>query len=93
MYVCICVCVHVCVYNVCTCMSQTANPKRWVAYDGKVTAMTTPYSLRASQLRDLYHSLTFPKLSSDERLDVLLTLKCTIKVIVREGREVYRGME
>ena len=42
--------------------------------------MATPYTLRAAQLRDLYHSLTSSALTSDERLDVLLTLKCTVKV-------------
>ena len=44
--------------------------------------MATPYTLRAAQLRDLYHSLTSSALTSDERLDVLLTLKCTVKVCV-----------
>ena len=59
---------------------QTAAPKRWIAYDGNTTEMATPYTLRAAQLRDLYHSLTNSALTSDERLDILLTLKCTVKV-------------
>lgn len=64
---------------------QTAAPKRWIAYDGNVTEMNTPYTLRAQQLRDLYHSLTSSGLASDERLDLLLTLKCTVKVGRGEG--------
>jgi hypothetical protein len=60
-------------------LDATAAPKRWIAYDGNTTEMATPYTLRASQLRDLYHSLTSSALSTDERLDVLLTLKCTVK--------------
>lgn len=60
--------------------TQTAAPKQWIAYDGKVTKMDTPFTLRAQQLRDLYNSVTLEGLSKDERLDVLLTLKCTVKV-------------
>ena len=60
--------------------TQTAAPKQWIAYDGKVTKMDTPFTLRAQQLRDLYNSVTLVGLSKVERLDVLLTLKCTVKV-------------
>ena len=42
--------------------------------------MDTPFTLRAQQLRDLYNSVTLDGLNRDERLDVLLTLKCTVKV-------------
>ena len=42
--------------------------------------MDTPFTLRAQQLRDLYNSVTLEGLNRDERLDVLLTLKCTVKV-------------
>ena len=78
-YVNFCVCACVCVHTL-SLWSQTAAPKRWIAYDGNVTEMATPYTLRAAQLRDLYHSLTTPGMTSDERLDILLTLKCTVKV-------------
>ena len=60
--------------------SQTAAPKNWIAFDGGVTKMDTPYTLRAAQLRDLYNSVTETDLSRDERLDVLLTLKATVRV-------------
>ena len=42
--------------------------------------MDTPYTLRAQQLRDIYNTITLKGLSRDERLDVLLTLKSTVKV-------------
>ena len=42
--------------------------------------MNTSYTLRAEQLRDIYTTLVMENLSQDERLDVLLTLKSTVKV-------------
>jgi len=60
-------------------LEKAAAPKKWRAYDGKMTEMDTPHSLRAQQLRDLYKSLEMEYLTQDERLDVLLTLKYTIK--------------
>ena len=44
--------------------------------------MNTPYTLRAEQLRDIYSTLVMQNLSQDERLDVLLTVKSTVKVHV-----------
>lgn len=60
-------------------LNKAAAPRRWTAYDGKVTQMNTPYTLRAEQLRDIYSTLVMQNLSNDERLDVLLTLKSTVK--------------
>ena len=75
--------IHCTVHGLC-CLKyvflQTAAPKQWIACDGKVTKMDTPFTVRAQQLRDLYNSVTLTGLSRDERLDVLLTLKCTVKV-------------
>lgn len=45
-----------------------------------MTQMDTPHTIRASELRDLYSSITLSYLSQEERLDVLLTLKHTVKV-------------
>lgn len=42
--------------------------------------MDTAYTTRARELRDIYTSLTMKYLTQDERLDVLLTLKHTVKV-------------
>ena len=61
---------------------QTAAPKKWQGHDGKLTYMDTPYTIRAKELRDIYNSINMKYLTQDERLDVLLTLKHTVKVCV-----------
>ena len=58
---------------------QAAAPKQWKAFDGKITQMDTPYTIRAQELRDIYSTLSMKCLTQDERLDVLLTLKHTVK--------------
>ncbi|XP_053498229.1 IQ and ubiquitin-like domain-containing protein isoform X2 [Ictalurus furcatus] len=60
-------------------LNKCAAPKRWQASDGIMTQMDTPHTIRASELRDLYCSITLSYLSQEERLDVLLTLKHTVK--------------
>ncbi|XP_017340179.1 IQ and ubiquitin-like domain-containing protein isoform X1 [Ictalurus punctatus] len=60
-------------------LNKCAAPKRWQASDGIMTQMDTPHTIRASELRDLYSSITLSYLSQEERLDVLLTLKHTVK--------------
>lgn len=42
--------------------------------------MDTEYTLRATQLKDLYETITMKGLEKDERLDALLTLKATVRV-------------
>ena len=68
-------------YVLFTVVTQTAAPKHWIAYDGNVTQMDTPDTIRAQQLRDIYQSISRDELNPTERLDVLLTLKQTVKVI------------
>ncbi|KAK3736399.1 hypothetical protein QZH41_017899 [Actinostola sp. cb2023] len=60
-------------------LDKAAAPKRWRAFDGKITEMDTPYTIRAQELRDIYNTLSMKYLTQDERLDVLLTLKHTVK--------------
>ena len=48
--------------------------------------MDTPYTLRATHLKDLYETITMKTLAKDERLDILLTLKATVRVRKGEGR-------
>ncbi|XP_067236610.1 IQ motif and ubiquitin-like domain-containing protein isoform X3 [Chanodichthys erythropterus] len=60
-------------------LNKSAAPKRWRAFDGKVTQMDTQFTIRAKDLRDLYSSITQAQFTKDERLDVLLTLKHTVK--------------
>ena len=57
-----------------------SSPKKWTYIDGSTTEVDTPYNIRARELKDIYNSLNMKYLTQDERLDVLLTLKHTIKV-------------
>lgn len=61
-------------------LPQAAAPKKWKGHDGKSTEMDTPFTIRAKELRDIYNSINMKYLTQDERLDVLLTLKHTVKV-------------
>ncbi|CAH1783739.1 unnamed protein product [Owenia fusiformis] len=60
-------------------LDKAAAPKRWKAFDGGNTEMDTPYTIRAQELKDIYNSINMKYLTQDERLDVLLTLKHTVK--------------
>uniref|UniRef100_A0A672RCX0 IQ motif and ubiquitin domain containing n=1 Tax=Sinocyclocheilus grahami TaxID=75366 RepID=A0A672RCX0_SINGR len=60
-------------------LNKCAEPKKWRAFDGKVTQMDTQCTIRSKELRDLYSSITQTQFTKDERLDVLLTLKHTVK--------------
>eukprot|EP00163_Fabomonas_tropica_P026048 TRINITY_DN463_c0_g1_i1.p1 TRINITY_DN463_c0_g1~~TRINITY_DN463_c0_g1_i1.p1 ORF type:complete len:504 (+),score=127.03 TRINITY_DN463_c0_g1_i1:202-1713(+) len=54
-------------------------PKKWQLSDGTVAEVETPFTMRAKELMDLYNGLRLPLLSIDERLDVLLHVKWTVK--------------
>ena len=56
-----------------------SKPKSWKYKDGTTTELDSPYSIRARELKDIYNSLNMNYLTQDERLDVLLTLKHTVK--------------
>lgn len=56
-----------------------SDPKLWRRTDGRFTEVHTPFSTRAKELMDLYNGLRLPFLSTDERLDVLLHTKWTVK--------------
>jgi len=58
------------------CMSK---PKVWAQNDGEATTVHTPFTTRAKELMDLYSGLRLPLLTVDERLDVLLHIKWTVK--------------
>ena len=42
--------------------------------------MDTEHTLRATELKELYETITMKGLEKDERLDALLTLKTTVRV-------------
>jgi len=85
-------------------LNKAAAPHKWRAYDGKTTEMDTQNTIRAKEMRDLYNSIILKYLSQDERLDVLLTLKHTVKefdcnltrdiieLIDREADLIMRGV-
>ncbi|TMW68904.1 hypothetical protein Poli38472_001060 [Pythium oligandrum] len=56
-----------------------ARPKQWQMSDGGVREVHTPFTIRAKELADLYHGLKMSLISVDERLDVLLHAKWTVK--------------
>ncbi|KFQ85985.1 IQ and ubiquitin-like domain-containing protein, partial [Phoenicopterus ruber ruber] len=60
-------------------LDKCAQPKRWKAYDGKITEMDTQYTLRARELFEIYRSISMNDIPKDERIDVLLTLRRTVK--------------
>ena len=73
--------------------TQTAAPKQWIAHDGEVTQMDTPDTIRAQQLREIYQSISRKELNPTERLDVLLTLKQTVKVSRRNSVSVMDSLK
>ncbi|NXA09609.1 IQUB protein, partial [Sapayoa aenigma] len=60
-------------------LDKCAQPKRWKAYDGKITEMDTQDTLRGKELLEIYRSISIKDIPVDERMAVLLTLRCTVK--------------
>merc|ERR1719240_1955376 len=56
-----------------------AAPKKWQMSDGESAAVHTPFTTRAKELLELHRGLNLPLLTIDERLDVLLHVKWTVK--------------
>ncbi|CAE7579371.1 IQUB [Symbiodinium natans] len=60
-------------------LESMSQPKVWAQGDGETTTVHTPFTTRAKELMDLYSGLRLPLLTVDERLDVLLHVKWTVK--------------
>lgn len=60
-------------------MRGLASPKSWSLMNGRTVSVHTPLTTRARELMHLYHGLTLPLLRIQERLDVLLHVKWTVK--------------
>merc|ERR1719389_103165 len=60
-------------------LESMSKPKVWAQGDGETTTVHTPFTTRAKELMDLYSGLRLPLLTVDERLDVLLHVKWTVK--------------
>lgn len=56
-----------------------SDPKKWLRSDERLTEVHTPYTIRAKELMDIYNGLRLKNLSIDERLDILLNTKWTVK--------------
>jgi len=56
-----------------------AAPKKWQMSDGETAEVHTPFTTRAKELLELHRGLNLPLLTIDERLDVLLHVKWTVK--------------
>lgn len=60
-------------------LKAMSDPKHWKRSDNRFTEVHTPFTTRAKELMDLYNGLKLPYLSIDERLDVLLHTKWTVR--------------
>ncbi|XP_048193625.1 IQ and ubiquitin-like domain-containing protein [Perognathus longimembris pacificus] len=60
-------------------LNKCSAPRVWRRADGKVIEMDTQFTLRARELQNIYKCIIMKNVSHDERLDVLLTLKHTVK--------------
>lgn len=56
-----------------------SDPKLWLRSDQRFTEVHTPFTLRAKELMEIYYGLKLKKVTIDERLDILLNTKWTIK--------------
>ena len=60
-------------------LAAMAAPKAWNLSKGNVAVVNTPYTTRAQELGQLYNGLRLPNISTEERLDILLHVKWTVK--------------
>ena len=60
-------------------LGEMSAAKGWSLRDGDTIDVHTPTTVRARELMQLYNALRLPLLTLDERLDVLLHVKWTVK--------------
>ncbi|EAS01129.2 IQ and ubiquitin-like domain protein (macronuclear) [Tetrahymena thermophila SB210] len=60
-------------------LKQMSDPKKWLRSDGRYTEVHTPFTVRSKELMDIYNGLRLKNLTIDERLDILLNTKWTVK--------------
>ena len=58
-----------------------AQPHKWVMSDGNIAQVQTPAVQRAKELLEFYKALSSPVVSVNQRLEVLLNVKWTIKAV------------
>uniref|UniRef100_A0A3B4AFG1 Ubiquitin-like domain-containing protein n=1 Tax=Periophthalmus magnuspinnatus TaxID=409849 RepID=A0A3B4AFG1_9GOBI len=59
--------------------NKSAAPYHWRTAKGKHIEMDTVNTIRARELRDLYNDISTPPIKQSDRLQVLMTLKHTVK--------------
>lgn len=69
-----------------------AAPKAWNLSKGNVAVVHTPFTTRAQELGQLYNGMRMPNLTMEERFDVLLHVKWTVKVYTFRMRIDYTGI-
>nr|XP_004658704.2 IQ and ubiquitin-like domain-containing protein [Jaculus jaculus] len=60
-------------------LDKCSAPKIWRTPEGKTIEMDTQFTIRARELQSIYKCMMLKDISQDERLDILLTLKHTVK--------------
>ncbi|XP_055078563.1 IQ and ubiquitin-like domain-containing protein [Periophthalmus magnuspinnatus] len=60
-------------------LDKSAAPYHWRTAKGKHIEMDTVNTIRARELRDLYNDISTPPIKQSDRLQVLMTLKHTVK--------------
>uniref|UniRef100_A0A061QS56 Iq and ubiquitin-like domain-containing n=1 Tax=Tetraselmis sp. GSL018 TaxID=582737 RepID=A0A061QS56_9CHLO len=60
-------------------LKDMSAPKKWDLSNGRMVQVHTPFTTRSKELAQLYNGLNLPNLTVDERLDVLLHVKWTVK--------------
>ena len=60
-------------------LDDLSKKKLWQLTNGEIIKVRTPNSMRAKELRNLYRALKFEGVTADERIEILLLLKQTVK--------------
>ncbi|KAG2484208.1 hypothetical protein HYH03_016943 [Edaphochlamys debaryana] len=60
-------------------LNEMSKPKKFALRNGGKVDVHTPFTTRSKELQQLYNGLNLPLLTVDERLDVLLHVKWTVK--------------
>jgi len=60
-------------------LETLAASKKWGMSDGSLKEVDTPFTVRSRELMELFNGLSVNNLTVDERLDVLLHVKWTVK--------------
>ena len=65
--------------RVAEALDDMAATKRWENKDGSLVVVDTPFTVRARELRELYRGMRMENLAEEDRLEVLLHVKWTVK--------------